>query len=44
MADNRPDEGFAWQVGVWGKMAEVYTAGALREAAGLDPLRLAPRH
>ena len=24
MSDGRPDEGFAWQVGVWNTMAEVY--------------------
>lgn len=27
-----------------GRMAEVYTEGALREAAGLDPGQLSPRH
>ena len=27
MPDSRPDEGFAWQVGVWNKMADVYRRG-----------------
>ena len=41
MADDVAAEGFAWQVAVWGKMADIYTRGdwlALRPR-GLDGYR-----